>query len=66
MGWSSGSELYTEVISVIKDEVPDFETRVRMHKKLIKAFGNHDWDTKDECEGEDPAYDKALSELYPG
>ena len=66
MGWASGSRLFSDVIAAIKPEVEDEEKRVGIYKKLIAAFEESDWDTQDECRGEDPAYDKALKELHPG
>lgn len=63
MGWSSGTELYREVIAVLKQNVPDHKTRVEIHKKLIVAFRDCDWDTEDECCGKDIAFDEALNNL---
>ena len=65
MGWANGSELFGSVIKALKKEIPDEKTRVRVYKKLILAFEDSDWDTQDECRGDDPAYDKALKALHP-
>lgn len=65
MGWASGSRLFSEVIDVIKKYVPDEDERVDIYKGLIDAFEEADWDTQDECMGEDAAYDTALKELHP-
>jgi hypothetical protein len=65
MGWASGSELYTRVIGATYHTVPDLDARTTLHKMLIEAFEEHDWDTQNECLGIDPAFDYALQELHP-
>lgn len=65
MGWASGSSLMSEIISAIQPHMPDEGARKEVYKVLINAFEDQDWDTQDECEGEDPAYDAALEELHP-
>lgn len=65
MGWSGGSEIFNNVISVVKDNVADERSRRAIYKGLIPAFEEGDWDTQDECLGKDAAYDKALYELHP-
>jgi hypothetical protein len=64
MGWASGSDLYDSVIKVLVRYVPDVDKRIQAHKELIRAFEGGDWDTQDECTGQDDAYDKALEELH--
>lgn len=65
MGWASGSLLMGEVITALnKANVAD-DVRALIYKDLIPAFENEDWDTHDECEGGDPAFDAALYELHP-
>jgi hypothetical protein len=65
MGWSSGSEIMGEIIHALdKTKIPD-GTRFKLYKRLIPALQNQDWDTEDECMGEDPQYDKALRSLHP-
>lgn len=64
MGWASGSTLFSIVIDVIQEHVPDHDERVEIYTGLIEAFEESDWDTQDECMGEDPAYDEALKELH--
>lgn len=65
MGWASGSGLFGEIIDAVKPVVKAKKARVKLYKKLISAFEDHDWDSQQECEGEDPAYDQALRELHP-
>lgn len=66
MGWASGSRLFRTVIEAVKPAIVDSGTREALYMKLIEAFEADDWDTQDECLGEDPAYDKALKALHPG
>jgi hypothetical protein len=63
MGWASGSGLFSEIIKTVKKNVPDAGKRKRIYKDAIRAFQDADWDTENECEGEDPAFDKALGEV---
>ena len=65
MGWSSGSAVMGGIIEAVKANVPDEETRVRIYRKVIDVLSDLDWDTKDECLGDDPAYDKIYNEMYP-
>ena len=65
MGWASGSVVMDEIIDVVKHQVFDPELRCRLYKGIIGALEGQDWDTQDECEGADEAYDKALMELHP-
>jgi hypothetical protein len=65
MGWARGSKLFSEVISAVRAHAPDEGVRKALYIKLIDAFEDFDWDTQDECVGEDPAYDEALKELHP-
>lgn len=65
MGWASGSGLFSDVITAIKPAIKDEVRRKELYKKLIQSFENADWDTQNECEGEDRAFDNALKELHP-
>jgi hypothetical protein len=65
MGWASGSYLYNEVIRIAKEFIPNEKQRTKFHKEMIAVFQTHDWDTEDECVGEDPAFDAALKTIYP-
>lgn len=65
MGWAGGSRLFDEVIQAAKLRVEDYEARVAFYEEVIEAFEDEDWDTQDECLGEDPAFDEALYNLHP-
>jgi hypothetical protein len=65
MGWGSGSRLFSSIIDAVKPAVADAAMREALYTKLIEAFEAEDWDTQDECLGEDPAYDRAIKSLHP-
>ena len=65
MGWASGSRVMSQIIGAIQPHLPDENARKEVYKILIGVFEDSDWDTQDECEGEDPAFDAALEELHP-
>jgi len=65
MGWASGSGVMEEIIEVVQAEIKDPKVRLSLYKGIISALEGQDWDTQNECEGTDDAYDKALMELHP-
>lgn len=65
MSWSSGSQLFSEIILSLRETVPEYETRVEIYNKLIRIFEEHDCDTLAECLDEDRAFDDAYFEQYP-
>ena len=65
MGWSSGSELASKLIAVIKKTVEDKETRSVLYYHIISKFENHDCDVMDECLGIDKVYDKMYYDMHP-
>ena len=65
MGWASGSELFGHVITAAKKAIPDDAARAEFYKPVINAFEDHDWDTQNECEGDDPVFDKLMKEMHP-
>jgi hypothetical protein len=54
-----------DIIESLKRHVPKEKTRIKIYKDIIGAMEDRDWDTQDECLGEDPACDKAMRELHP-
>jgi hypothetical protein len=55
----------SEIITAIQPHLTDETARKEVYKILIRVFEDDDWDTQDECEGEDPAFDAALQEVHP-
>jgi hypothetical protein len=64
MGWGSGSDLFDRLIKTAKKNVPDKEARARIYTDMIEAFEDADWDTQDECEGQDPVFDAVLTKRH--
>lgn len=64
MGWSGGSTVMNDIIDTLR-EIKDQGLKQRLFKGIIEALEGSDWDTQDECLGQDPAFDAALAELYP-
>lgn len=65
MGWSRGSRLFHDIIIVINEYDIDKNDRRYIYLKLIPVFEDEDWDTQNECIGEDEAYDEAIDILHP-
>ncbi len=65
MGWSSGSVLFSDVITALKKHVKDAKVREKVYPTLIDAFEHYDCDTLYECQGEDDAFDKVWAKKYP-
>ena len=57
MSWSRGSELFSNIIDIIKTNGVDFETRKSIYEQMIESFMNLDCNTLNECIGEDRAFD---------
>jgi len=65
MGWGSASSIVSGIISAAQKAIPDEKKRKSFYESIIPIFENEDWDTEDECLGEDTAFDKALKKLHP-
>jgi hypothetical protein len=65
MGWSGGSSVMNGIIDVVHREIKDPAVKQRLYKGIIEALEGSDWDTQEECLGQDIAFDAALAELYP-
>lgn len=66
MGWASGSRIMNDVIAAVKPHVASKEAREEIYLEIIQSLEDSDWDTQDECLGEDEAYDTAIKRLHPG
>lgn len=64
MGWGSGSAIFGEIISSLQENIPDKDVRKKIYQDIYGAFANADWDTEDECLGEDPAFDEVYYEDF--
>ncbi len=65
MGWASASGIMSDIISAVKPHVADKEVRKQIYRPVIESLEAGDWDTQDECMGEDEAYDETIKEMHP-
>ncbi len=65
MGWAGGSDVMSGIIAAIKPRVLEEKQRQEIYREIITMMEDRDWDTQDECLGEDPAYDVVMKELHP-
>ena len=64
MGWSRGSSLFSEIASIIMDNVDSEKARTTIYESMIEAFEDFDCDTLTECTGIDDVLDEVLTEKY--
>jgi hypothetical protein len=64
--WTSGSELLSDIIDILKTKVEDDQLREDIYIDLINAFEDFDCDVIYECLGEDIAFDAAYNLIYEG
>lgn len=64
MGWSTGSLLMSDIISVLEKKLL-FYDRKEIYELLIPIFENYDCDTLYECADDDKAFHEALLEVDP-
>lgn len=50
------------VINAVSKNVDNFDIRYNIYKEVYDALTNEDWDTVDECLGQDDAFDKVVKE----
>jgi hypothetical protein len=62
MGWASGSSLFIAVIKAAKRYIKDDKARRKFYLAILPEFNDHDWDTHQECEGQDIVFDRILRE----
>lgn len=65
MGWSGGSRLFGSLITTLMENVPEDAAREAIYRDMVDAFQDADWDTLDECLGDDEVYDAIYEELFP-
>ena len=64
MSWSTGSSLFSDIIGILQEQVPDDRVREEIYEELIRCFWNdYDCDTLDECQGDDKAFDRAFKDF---
>lgn len=63
MGWSTGSNIASPLIEVIKKNVKNVEKRKEIYKVLIEVLEYQDWDTQDESFDIDSIFDETYNDL---
>jgi hypothetical protein len=63
MGWSGGTMVMNDLMDTVCKYVGDDEVRVQMYEEIIVTLQSMDWDCAGECEGRDPAFDRALDNV---
>jgi len=65
MAWSTGSQIFEEIVTVLRSNVPNFEDRCDIYRELIPIFENYDAELFDVYKTSDEAFDEVWSEMYP-
>ena len=63
MGWSTGSNIASPLIEVIKKNVKNVEKKKEIYKVLIEVLEYQDWDTQDESFDIDSIFDETYNDL---
>lgn len=56
MGWSAGTQVFSEIIRAAKKAIPDDDARKKFYADVYQVFCDLDWDTEEECFGDDPIF----------
>ena len=64
MGWSAGTQVFSEIIRAAKKAIPDDDTRKQFYADVYPAFCELDWDTEEECFADDPIFKELYDELW--
>lgn len=63
--WSNGASIFEEIASVIRANVPDYESRTDIYRELISIFEDNGAELHDIYESVDEAFDDVWREIYP-
>lgn len=65
MAWSTGSQIFEEVATVIRANVADYEARCDIYRELIPIFEDNGAELYDVYKSVDEAFDEVWSEMNP-
>ena len=65
MAWSTGSQIFEEIATVIRANVGDYESRCDIYRELIPIFEDNDAELFDIYKSVDEAFDEVWTEMYP-
>jgi hypothetical protein len=63
MAWSSGKDLFSQIVTILKNHVSDEDERHDVYIDLVEIFEAHDCDNLAETYGEDYVLDEVLVEV---
>jgi hypothetical protein len=65
MAWSTGTQIFEEIATVIRANVADYEARCDIYRELIPIFEDNDAELYDVYKSVDEAFDEVWSEMNP-
>ena len=63
--WSAGTQIFEEIATVIRTNVPDYEARCDIYREIIPIFEDNGAELFDIYESVDEAFDEVWTEMYP-
>jgi len=63
--WSTGSQIFEEIATVIRANVSDYEARCDIYREIIPIFEDNGAELHDIYESVDEAFDEVWTEMYP-
>ena len=63
--WSAGTQIFEEIATVIRANVPDYEARCDIYREIIPIFEDNGAELFDSYESVDEAFDEVWTEMYP-
>lgn len=64
MGWSTGSNIASPLIEVIKKNVRNKDKRREIYEVLLEVLEEQDWDTQDESFDIDSIFDEVYNNKH--
>ena len=64
MGWSGGYYVMNGLIRTL-NFVGVGTLSGEIYEKMLRVLEDQDWDTQEDCVGDDPVYDSVLRKVYP-
>lgn len=64
MAWSTGVELFEELVATIERHVHDEQTKTNMYYEMISTFEDYDADDLESLMGVSDTLDKVLIDVY--
>ncbi len=64
MAWSTGTELFEELVATIERHIHDEQTKTNMYYEMISTFEDYDADDLESLMGISDTLDKVLIDVY--